>query len=177
MVIVPTTYGLPQQEYHFKLAEILLKKSKDLRFSECTKGDWKAYSVAKQGTFTQNFISFLNIDNEWQYINLEEWYAEIFVKDEKVTSGLLCRTCRQKTVILTSQYEPRKEEYYHHSSLCTHCGSKTYPTGMLSFILRHWDEDIEAMDMLDAIRNKNTDVPSEQIDIFEYLKSLEVENE
>lgn len=91
------------------------------------------------------------------------------ITEEKVTTGLLCRTCRQKTVVLVSKYEPYKGTFYHHSSVCENCGAVVCPTGVLSFILSHWEEEIKALDEQDEIRKGDKGFRSEQITIFEYL--------
>lgn len=62
-----------------------------------------------------------------------------------VTEGLKCVECGQHTITLYSKWRDSKNCYFDHKSVCSNCGNTVYPTGVKSFLLEHWDEDIKSI--------------------------------
>lgn len=154
------------KEQRVGIGEVLIKKHEN--FKQCQRGEWKAFSVAKQITFTHQYITFLDKHNEWKHYDLNEWFVEIYSHDVKITTSLLCRVCKQNTVKLESKYDVRKCEYYQHSAKCLSCGDTCYPTGMLPFLLSHWDEEAKSYKAPMPIKEQTEF--ANQINIFEILE-------
>lgn len=58
------------------------------------------------------------------------------------SEGLLCRSCGEHSVVMTSTYSPLYSCYYNHAAVCSKCGDAVYPTGVKSFILDNWEDSI-----------------------------------
>lgn len=57
-----------------------------------------------------------------------------------VTEGLQCICCLKNGVRLESEWNDKKDCYYSHKAECQICGHTSYPAGVKSFLLDHWEE-------------------------------------
>lgn len=56
--------------------EILLQKHEN--FKLCGKGEWNAINAAKNITFNDTFVTYLDEDNKVQYIELKGWFITVY---------------------------------------------------------------------------------------------------
>lgn len=76
MKIVPTSH----EERTIAKCEVALSRYDDIR--KCKKGDWLFEPNARNVTFNDVFITYLDHNGAYKYFDLSEWFLTIYTSDE-----------------------------------------------------------------------------------------------
>lgn len=153
------------KERRVSKGEIVISAREDLK--TCGKGDWIAWSDARNITYNDVYVTFTAHDGA-HYEELAGRTLRIYTGEYKRTEGLLCKNCKQYTATMLSRYRAQYDEYYDHEVRCA-CGFEQYPTGMLPFILEYWERDIASVEHFEAMQKKKREdsLHGQQISFFD----------